>query len=129
VCITNYLESLYVSRLTFKRFIEIGYTGGEEFLVSIAWEDDHVQSVLKKVKQVVNSNKKVPERFIRDTYAKYEPLLQQPFSELYGETDEMIWDKNEKVRDEIFNTCFTLTNIQCSLSDLLVVQEAYGRIE
>ena len=68
-------------------------------MVSIAWEDDHVQSVLKKVKQVVNSNKKVPERFIKDIYVKYEPLLQPPFSELYGETGEMIWEENEKVNN------------------------------
>ncbi len=81
------------------------------------------------MKQVVHSNNEVPERFIRDSYAKYEPLLQQPFSELYGETDDIIWDKNEEVRAEILNTCFTFTNIQCSLSALLVVQEAYGRIE
>ncbi|EFX65497.1 hypothetical protein DAPPUDRAFT_333133 [Daphnia pulex] len=89
--------SWHISRIERIFLSVVWYTGGEEFLVSIAWENDHVQSVLKKVKQVVNSNKKVPEWFIRDTYAKYEPLLQQPFSELYGETDDMIWDKNEKL--------------------------------
>ena len=69
------------------------------------------------MKQVVNSNKKVPERFIRDIYAKYEPLLQQPFSDLYGETDEMIWNENEEVRDEnhILKSCFTFINDHCSL--------------
>ncbi len=90
--------------------MNVGYSGGEEYLVPIAWEDDHVQCILRKVKKVIDSNEIGPERYIIDVYGPYEPLLQQPFSDSFDSTGEMTWRANEKVSAFIIvdgNHCLT----------------------
>lgn len=86
------LNLLYV----LKKFLT-GYTGGEEFLVAIAWEDDRVKLALNKTRYIVNSNKKVPERYIFDIYTNYEPMLQPRFRQSFEGSGEMTWEENEKV--------------------------------
>lgn len=102
-----------------------GYTGGEEFLVAIAWEDDRVKSVLNKVKQIVNSNKTVPERYIFDAYTKYEPILQPPFRQSFEDDGQMTWDENEKVPKNNLQLKFTLPNLYILM---LAVQKADWKI-
>ena len=65
----------------------------------IAWEDDHVQSIVRKVKKVVDSNEIGPKRYIFDVYGHYEPLLQEPFSDSFdANPGEMTWRQNEDVQ-------------------------------
>ena len=76
-----------------------GYSGGEPFLVPIAWEEDHVMSALKQVKRVIESNDRGPGRYIRYVYGQHESILKEPFSESFQDVTagEMTWQENEKV--------------------------------
>lgn len=74
-----------------------GYTGGEEWLVPISWEEDDLQSILFQVKKIVDSNEKGPEQYIRIAYGNYKAILQKPFGDSFEDTREANWEEHEKV--------------------------------
>lgn len=81
---------------------DTGYSGGEEYLVPIAWEEDYIQSAIEKVKKIVNSNDRAPVRYIRKTYTSFETILQQSFSDSFEESSEVTWEESEKVNLKCF---------------------------
>lgn len=74
-----------------------GYTDGDEWLVAISWDEDHLQSILFKVKRIVESNEKGPERYIHLAYGNYKAILEKPFGDSFEDTREANWEEHEKV--------------------------------
>lgn len=95
-----------------------GYTGGDDLLVPISWEEDHVQSVLYQVKKIVDSNDKGPGFYINEAYGDYKYMLQKPFSESFEEPNEVPWEEHEKV----FSPLCIHFNLLKPLYFLIVVQ-------
>ncbi len=84
-----------------------GYiSSGDEYLAALSWEEDHVQYILRQAKEVVDSNQRGPQLYIRLVYSEYIHLLQNPFRESFMDVvteEDQSWDDVENV---IMIICF-----------------------
>ena len=66
--------------------------------MSIGWDEDRVQEVKAEVKQVIETNRKGPGKYIKTTYDNFMPILLQPFLDSFEDLrPPLSWDEAEKV--------------------------------
>lgn len=70
--------------------------------MAISWDEDRVHEVLAQVREVIETNRKGPRKYIKRTYDNFMPILLQPFVDSFDDLrPPLSWDEAEKVEKTV----------------------------